>query len=106
MRQNGITREQVDFINTKIAKPYDDLPDNIAYATYNNQDKCAINEGIFLEFLKQTHSLNIQDKLPEHTIVVKASNLKLQVERSRRYRDMPQLQQYCLVTGCSDANII
>ena len=55
MRNKGLTREQVEFINTRIVTKNQCIPSGISYATYNNQDKCAINEGIFLEHLQKTH---------------------------------------------------
>ena len=76
-RSNGPTEEQVDIINNTIVGPSDELPENIAYAMYNNKGKCAIIDGIFAEFIKSTHFQNICDNLPSHTIVVKASSLKL-----------------------------
>jgi hypothetical protein len=106
LRSSGPTKSQVEFINSRIVGPFSELPENIAYATYNNIDKCSINEGIFSEFLKTTHSKSINDDLPDHTIVIKASNLKLHVSKTTQYRDMPQLQQHCLLTGCSDANVV
>ena len=70
LRQNGITEQQMKFVNTKILRSGNELPQNLAYATYTNKDKCAINEGIFSEgifseILKQTHSKHIDDALPD-----------------------------------------
>ena len=70
----------------------------------NNQDKCAINERIFLEHLKYTHNTEMNVMPPFHTIVVMASNLKLHVSK-RRCRNMPELQKNILLTCCSDANV-
>ena len=80
LRNNGPKEEQVKFINTRIIKPWDELPGYIAYATYTNFYRCAINEGIFSQLLQTTHSKNTEDRLPDHTIVIKASNLKLKVD--------------------------
>ena len=41
-------------MNSRIVKPWDKLlEDTIAYATYSNagDNKCAINDGMFSEFL-------------------------------------------------------
>ena len=69
----------------KIVKLWDKLPEDMDYAAYSNTDKCAINDGIFSEFLRTTHSKNINERLPDHTsIVINASNLKLQIDKTRR----------------------
>ena len=50
---------------------------------------------------------NINVRLPDHTIVIKASNLKLQIDKTRKYRDMSDFQQYCLLqTVASAADIV
>ena len=94
-----------EFINRKIVRPTDKLPSNIVYATFTNMDRCAINDGIFREFVKSTHSKDLLAPLPSHTIIVKASDLKLRVEKTQRYRNMPALQENLLYTGCCDAHV-
>ena len=104
MRDEGLTKEQVDFVNKRIVNEKSKIPSEISCATCGNKDKCAINEGIFLQHLKKTHSKNINVQPPFHTIVVMASNLKFHIQR-KRHEDMPDLQRNIILTCCSDANV-
>ena len=105
MRENGLTIEQVDFVNRNVVSETSDIPSDISHATHSNKDKSAINEGIFLHHLKKTHSKNINVKPPFHTVVVMASNLKLHIAK-KRHEDMPDLQKNIILTRCSDADIV
>ena len=104
MRDEGLTMEQVDFVNRRVVSENSNIPNDVSYATHTNKDKSAINEGIFLQHLKRTHSKNINDQPPFHTIVVMASNLKFHIQKGR-YDDMPDLQRNIILTQCSDADI-
>ena len=104
MRDEGLTMEQVDFVNRRVVSENSNIPNDISHATHNNKDKSAINEGIFLQHLKRTHSKNINVQPPSHTIVVMASNLKFHIQRGR-YEDMPDLQRNIILTRCSDADV-
>ena len=54
----------------------DDIPPDVVYATRTNLDRAAINEAIFAEHLRQTHSKNPNVSPPMHTICIMASEPK------------------------------
>ena len=47
-----------------------DLPDNLAYALYQNLDWVAINNGIFAEHVKRTHSMDNTILPSLHTLII------------------------------------
>ena len=77
LRNNGPSEELVQFVNTKVVKNWDVIQNDISYATYNNIDRASINCGMFSEHIKATNSQDFNDRLPDHTIVIKESGLKL-----------------------------
>ena len=87
-REHGPTQAQVDYINTRVigspgGPKESDIPVGIAYATANNLDRCAINDGIFAQHLKETHSRDPDVVPPTHTVCIKASNLQWVKTRGR-----------------------
>jgi hypothetical protein len=52
-----------------------DLPNNLAYAVYRNIDRVAINNGIFAEYIKRTHSINKTVPPPGHTLIIRSDDL-------------------------------
>ena len=105
-RDTGPTKADVDFINKRINFQHDDLPDNIAYATSTNVDRCAINRGIFSEHVKRAHSTNINDPVPSHTIIVLASDMEVKEPgNNRKYVEMSPMLRNIIHTCCCDAHI-
>ena len=47
-----------------------DLPSNLAYAVYRNIDQVAINNGIFVEHIKRTHSTDRTVLPPDHSLII------------------------------------
>ena len=91
-RDEGPSRAQVDLINTRVigsdeGPREDELPADAAYATTKNLDRMAINDGIFAEHLRHTHSKNPEVEPPRHTICVKGSNLCWR-KATRQYEPM------------------
>ena len=81
-------------------KNWDVIPSD----TYTNIDRASINCGMFSEHIKATNSQDFNDRLPDHTIVIKVSGLK--PKESDSNKDMPDFQKYCLLTGCSDNDVM
>ena len=80
-RTLGPSPSEVQHINTRVlgsegGPTADDIPSDVTYATKTNVDRMAINDGIFAEHLKATHSQNPNDVPPMHTICIKSSNLQ------------------------------
>ena len=72
------TPEDIAYLNTRIingdhpnAPQMADVPNNIAYAIYRNLDRVAINNGIFAEHIKGTHSNDKTVAVPVHTLIVR-----------------------------------
>jgi len=79
----------------------EDLPTNLAYAVYRNVDKSAINNGIFAEHLKKTHSTNPRDRMPLHTIIIRSDDLTWKSNQKAFGKRAKQ----SLWSECSDCNI-
>ena len=76
----GSPASDIDKINSRVVCNENgisekDIPEDAVYATSNNQDKAAINEGIFSLFVSKTHSKDKNIEIPMHTICMKASNI-------------------------------
>ena len=55
MRNGTITKEDIDWINTRVVKCKDnELPPNLRYATYYNSDRDAINSALFEQRCRDT----------------------------------------------------
>ena len=104
LRGKGLTKDQVATINTRVVKSNQPIPKGIPYASHENKDRCATNDGIPLQHVRQTHSRDPSDVPPNHTVIVLASNLKFKVAGGR-YEDMPDLQRNILLTCCADADV-
>ena len=90
IRLDGASKEDLDMINTrhvsrKNAVYEHNIPDDAVYATSDNIDKAAINDGIFSLFLSKTHSKDKEVEPPMHTICIKASNIQFRRNESKEY---------------------
>jgi hypothetical protein len=82
-REGVPTKQDFDVLNSRVmssiagaeVKP-EDIPDGVTHAVYRNSDRDAINNGIFYHHLKSTHSKDPLTKPPDHTILIKAGELK------------------------------
>jgi len=68
---------------------------------YRNVDKSAINNGIFAEHLKKTHSTNPRDRMPLHTIIIRSDDLTWKSNQKAFGKRAKQ----SLWSECSDCNI-
>ena len=82
IREGRPTPEDIAYLNTRIingdhphAPTMADVPNNVAYAVYRNVDRTAINNGIFAEHIKQTHSSIASTAPPNHTIIVRSDEM-------------------------------
>ena len=76
------TTEDIALLNSRVINgdhpdaPTDaDLPNNLAYAVYRNVDRVAINNGIFAEHVKSTHSIDKTVPPPAHTLIIRSDDL-------------------------------
>ena len=80
-REKGPTKEDYDVINSRVIDspggPTEaDIPANANYACHKNVDRCAINDGIFMKVIEQTHNKNPTMLPPKTAICIKASNMR------------------------------
>jgi hypothetical protein len=82
IREGCPTDEDINLLNTRVvngdapnAPTSDNLPTDMAYAVFRNVDKSAINNGIFAEHLRKTHSTDPHDPIPHHTVVIRSDDL-------------------------------
>ena len=73
----------------------------MVYVTYTNEDKAAINAGIFVKHIEQTHSKMHNTIIPDHTICVKAGNLKWKSSGKMLCQEARDI----LFSSCSDAHL-
>jgi hypothetical protein len=78
-----------------------DLPENMAYATYQNVNKLAINNGVFAEHIKKTHSTNPLEPLPFHTLIIRSDDLTWKSNQ----KPFGKRARNTLWSDCSDCDI-
>jgi ATP:corrinoid adenosyltransferase len=78
-----------------------DLPDDVSYAVYRNADKSAINNGVFAEHLKKTHSTNPSAPIPVHTLVVRSDELTWKYNK----KAFGPTARHSLWSGCSETHV-
>jgi len=96
------TQQDIDKINTRVVTTETTIPNNIQYACPTNKERCAINNAIFLQHLKNTHSQNQNDLSPLHTLMIGADKLMLIRKKTRKKKHF-----HCsklLFEECSEAN--
>jgi hypothetical protein len=81
-RQGMPTEDDITLLNTRVINGNDpvsptiqDLPATLSYAVYRNMDKCAINNGVFAEHIKKTHSTDPHKSMPWHTLIIWSDEL-------------------------------
>jgi hypothetical protein len=82
IREGCPTPEDIAYLNTRTvnsensnAPSTSDLPNNLAYAVYQNVDRVSINNGIFAEHIKNTHSSNKLVPAPFHTLIIRSDDM-------------------------------
>jgi hypothetical protein len=79
----------------------EDIPEGIAYAVYRNVDKSAINNGVFAEHIKNTHSKNPHDSPPLHMLIVRSDDLTWKSNK----KAFGRVAKHTLWSECSDCDI-
>jgi hypothetical protein len=82
LRDGEVTREDIARLNTRVvgdqhpdSPTIADLPNNLTYAVYQNKNRAAINNGIFAEHIRKTHSTDPNKPPPLHTVIIQLDNL-------------------------------
>jgi hypothetical protein len=102
------TDDDIDLLNSRVldgdhpdAPTMKDLPENMAYAAYQNVDKSAINNGVFAEHIKKTHSTNPLEPLPFHTLIIRSDDLMWKSNQ----KPFGKRARHTLWSECSDCDI-
>ena len=103
-------KEDLEKINSRVISPKnnikeEDIPNNAVYATSNNNDKAAINDGIFAKFVASTHSMNPDVDIPLHTICIKASNMSFKENAGKQYKKENGCMSDIVYSSCSDGHV-
>lgn len=119
-RQGRPTRDDIAYINTRVINDNDmlapkisDLPNDIAYATATNADRCAINTGMFMEHIAATHSTSRATEPPSHTIIIRSDEVNFAVKSDplnpkSRYKRGPgynRSAKHILWSRCVDCDV-
>jgi hypothetical protein len=78
-----------------------DLPVDMSYAVYRNADKSAINNGIFAEHIRKTHSTILGAPLPLHTLIIRSDDLTWKYNK----KAFGPAAKHSMWSGCSDSHI-
>ena len=111
LREKGGTQDDIDLINTRFVCAANSLfeteiPPSAVYATKNNVDRSAINEGLFYQHLARTHSQHNQIEPPLHTICIKASDISFKTKNSRSYNTIKNRNEADLIyASCGDGHV-
>jgi hypothetical protein len=92
-------------INKRVVANADMIPNDAAYATSTNKDRCAINNGLFARHLEATHSRDSSVPPPQHTIVIRGSNLQWNSRDKSAKRMLNQQARCDLWEKCADCDV-
>jgi hypothetical protein len=108
IRNGQGTNADIAVLNTRVigadhpnAPTMADLPDDITYAVYRNQNRSAINNGIFAEHIRKTHSTDPNKPPPFHTLIIRSDDLTW---KSNKKQFGPSAK-HTLWSGCADTDI-
>lgn len=73
----------------------------LAYAVYKNKSRSRVNNLVFLEHLKNTHSKDPKVSPPQHTLIVKSDELRW----STNNKEFNEAAKYRLWGRCTDSHI-
>ena len=109
IREGCPTPEDIAYLNTRIINgdhPHSptmaDVPDNVAYAVYRNLDRVAINNGIFAEHIKRTHSTDKSAPVPCHTLIVRSDDMSWTSNK----KSFSAGAKHTVWTECRDTDVI
>ena len=112
LRVEGLNQHEIDTINERVVSNINSLhesqiPSDAVYATKDNRDKTAINDGIFSLHISQTHSKDKEYPIPKHTICIKASNISFKMSnRHGDYTvDRQQHAENIIYSCCGDCHV-
>ena len=111
MRLDGSSPTDLKKINSRVVNYKNqinehDIPSDTVYATSNNNDKAAINDGIFAKYIAMTHSKQVDVCPPLHTICIKASNIQFKQYNTNQYnKNGNKLATDIIYSSCNDAHI-
>ena len=80
-REGRPTAADFQAINSRLVDKFggdvssEELPSDIAYATYRNRERAAINASLFSKHVKATMSCDPSITPPKHTIVIRANDM-------------------------------
>ena len=81
-QQGNPTERDFEIINSRVVSQYhehlpstEDVPTDVAYAVFQNSDRSAINNAVFWNHVKKTHSQTECAKAPKHTLMIRSDDL-------------------------------
>ena len=78
MRDGKMTKEDIDFINTKVVSNKTKLLEDLRYATYFNRDRDTINTALFKDWCKLLYN---ERGHTNDTVVILANNVEVKSSR-------------------------
>ncbi len=98
------TEQDFEVINSRVAKGNVELPKNVQHATFTNKDRCEINDAVFAQHLKKTHSKSRTDKIPKHTVVILSDEMEWASKGKKGTPVAPGARRE-IHTNCSDCDV-
>jgi len=89
-REGCPTQADFEHINSRVvggdhpnAPTLADIPPDVSYAVFENRDRTAINNGVFMQHVRATHSQEENVSPPRHTVMVRSDDLTWQTSSTR-----------------------
>ena len=95
----------VFIINSRVIDNADLIPDDAAYATPTNSNRCAIGNGLFAKHLEASHSPDEAVPPPKHTIVIRSSQLEWKTKEKGEKRLLNPRAKFDLWQKCADCDV-
>ena len=103
MREDKITTNDIMEINKRVLNRVNvRLPSNASYCVYMNNDRSAVNTGVFHKVLKQSEAN--PELMKNNVLVVKGSNI-CRRSKGKKERPMAPADIKHIYTNCSDSRI-
>ena len=106
IRKNIHTAADIDAINERTIQHETreplQIPQNASYCVYSNNDRCAINTGIFYKLLKARDSFSTL--AADNMIVIKASDIKIKKD-GKQQMPMSDIDQRYTFENCGDNRV-
>jgi hypothetical protein len=88
--------------NTELDRPsLGDVPETASFAVHTNASRCSINNNIFMEHIKKTHSTDRNVRPPKHTVVVRSDDVRWSTNREQ----LSNAALRVLWAECADADV-